>query len=67
MRDFLAEEQKRHEQIDRFTRMKDDNFRALSRNGYDKGRPFEANYSIAYDKLALLGIKQRLKAKYRSL
>jgi hypothetical protein len=64
--DHLEEVAERYEQIERWQRIKEENFRGLSRNRWDKAAPFEWNYSNAYHKLALLGARTRLKKKYRS-
>lgn len=66
MADHLEEEQQRYALVEKYTRVKEDAFKGLGRNRYDKGRPYESLYAISYDKLASLGVRQRLRAKYRA-
>lgn len=53
------------ETVQKWIRIKEDAFKAAGRTRYDKGSGFEAQYSLAYHKLALAGKRMKLKKKYR--
>lgn len=54
------------DEILRLQRRKEEAFKAAGRMTGDKGRPYETVYALSYDKLALAGLCQRLRSKYRA-